>query len=354
MNDDRMESILARSLLGDSVPMKVLRATIARVAASSLNILIEGPTGSGKELVARAIHEASGRAGPLVASNVCAIADTMFEDAMFGHVRGAFTGAICDTRGYVAEAHHGTLFLDEISGLSVNSQAKLLRTIETHQFRPVGGSVDRRSDFRLVVATNVNLAHLEQHGQFRADLRYRVAQLIMRVPSLHERLTDVPLLAAHFLSGCEGIAAKRFSDSALRALQDHDWPGNVRELLNVVECAAVLSPSEVIGRDTVVTALESRTQGANRIGTRRDFLLRRTISVLEQAGWNVDQAAALLGVNPTTVYRRLKRARVRRSSIISADGAASESLSDELHFLAPGLRTHTPENASVPSYQTAK
>ena len=170
-------------LIGDSTAMHHLRAQITRVASSQIPVLIEGPTGSGKELVAQALHRESERKGPLVAVNVCAIADTMFEDAMFGHVRGAFSGAIGDHTGYLLEAHRGTVFLDEIGSLAIGAQIKLLRALETHEFRPVGARGDRTSDFRLIAATNVPLAKAVSEGAFRADLAFRLSGVVIRVPS---------------------------------------------------------------------------------------------------------------------------------------------------------------------------
>ena len=193
-----MSDCMSTLLIGDSLPMRQLRALIARVATSTLSVLIEGETGSGKELVARALHEMSGRSGALVALNVCAVPDSMFEATMFGHVKGAFTGALRDSAGYLTEAHRGTLFLDEVSGLSLTNQVKLLRAIETKEFRPVGARSDQRSDFRLIAASNEDMVHLVEGGQFRRDLAHRLGGIKLTVPPLRDRLEDVPILAAHF------------------------------------------------------------------------------------------------------------------------------------------------------------
>ncbi|HJR63809.1 MAG TPA: sigma 54-interacting transcriptional regulator, partial [Gemmatimonadaceae bacterium] len=228
--------------------MARVRELVRQIAPTELSVLIEGPTGAGKELVAQAMHAASRRSGRLVAFNVCAIAETMFEDALFGHVRGAFTGATSDAAGYLVEADKGTVFLDEISGLAMGMQAKLLRVLETREFRPVGARLDRRSDFRVVAATNEPLATLLAERRIRADLAYRLGGVVIQVPSLRERPEDVPVLACRFMERARascGIAV-RLSGEALHALQQYDWPGNVRELKNVVERAAVLAEGAVV------------------------------------------------------------------------------------------------------------
>ena len=302
------ELAIAQLLIGQSPAMVRLRALIAKVARTSLPILIEGPTGSGKELVAQALHVASGRSGPFVPFNVCAIAETMFEDALFGHVRGAFTGALSDSPGYLVQADKGTAFFDEISGLSLMAQTKLLRAIETREFRPVGGRCDVRSDFRVVAATNRSLEELQEQSAFREDLRHRFGKMILKVPPLAERPEDVMSLAHHFLElasdGCPGFTVR-----AVARLERHDWPGNVRELRSVVESAAALvSGSNRIDGDDIAELLVS----SQRVSVRDDFELRRTLQVLTEVGGNVVLAAEALGVNKTTIYRRLRRARVTR------------------------------------------
>lgn len=294
-------AVLDRELIGDSLPMVRLRALIARVAPSPLPVLIEGPTGSGKELVARTIHRLSGRRGPLIAFNVCAITDSMFEDALFGHVRGAFTGAVHESPGYLAQANEGTVFLDEINGLSLASQAKLLRAIETREFRPVGGQRDVRSDFRVVATTNRPLFELQEHGEFREDLRHRFGKLVIRVPALADRHEDIEQLARAFLFGANPRAT--ISAAAIERLAGYDWPGNVRELRATVEAAAVLTEG-TIGSDDVASLLGD----SNRQQVRLDFAVRATIEAVARANGNVAAAARALGVNKTTVYRRLRRA----------------------------------------------
>jgi DNA-binding NtrC family response regulator len=293
-------------IIGESLPVRQLRSLIAKVAPARVPVLIQGPTGSGKELVAQALHLASGRQGRFVPFNVCAIAETMFEDALFGHARGAFTGATSDMPGYLAEADRGTAFLDEISGLALAAQAKLLRAIETGEYRPVGARGDRRSDFRLVAASNEDIGLLVDDGRFRADLAHRLRAFVVRVPPLAVRLEDVPSLAHHFLraSGLGDVTA--LDDGALEALRAYPWPGNVRELRHVIERAAIIAGTSTVGASAVRLALE---QTAPPLGARtpRAEKDRHLLEVLELVGWDVNEAARLLGAHRATVYRRLKR-----------------------------------------------
>jgi DNA-binding NtrC family response regulator len=291
------------ALIGESAPMRELRATIAVAARSALSVLIQGPTGSGKELVAAALHAESGRTGSFVAFNVCAISDTMFEDALFGHVRGAFTGASDNSPGFLREADRGTAFLDEISGLQSTSQAKLLRALETGEFRPVGGRQDVRTDARIVAATNEDLGVLVAERKFRADLAHRLGGVTIRVPSLAERAEDVPQLVRYFLEHA-GFAALQVSAGALCILQRRSWPGNVRELKNFVEWAAIVARGE-LGVEAVERALATRWLSESGEGLAAEALDLR--KVLARHNWNRARAADELGIHRTTVYRRMEK-----------------------------------------------
>lgn len=293
-------------LLGESAPMVALRSAIQRIAPTPLPVLIEGPTGSGKELVAQVIHARSRRNGRMVAFNVCAIADSMFEDALFGHVRGAFTGAATDSRGFLAEADHGTVFLDEISGLSTPNQAKLLRALETGTFRPVGGSADRRSEFRVLSATNESLPAMVHDGRFRADLLFRLRGFVLRVPPLGHRLEDVPALAFHFASLARGHAAISISPRASAYLQNYHWPGNVRELRHAVECAVMLSDSPFLDRHDFEMALDR--VGDSPLNSAEPFAARDWLKeLLDEHRWDTGRVAEHLGIHRATVYRRMQR-----------------------------------------------
>jgi len=311
-----LDAAVAPAMIGDSEPMLRLRGLIATVGPTRLPVLIHGPTGAGKELVAAAIHAASGRDGAFVPFNVCAISDTMFEDAVFGHVRGAFTGAWADSAGFLREADGGTAFFDEIGGLDPAMQAKLLRAIETGVFRPVGAKRDVVSDFRLVSATNENPGDLVRDRRFRSDFVHRIGAVVLEVPPHRERPGDIPMLVDHFLDA-HAVRRTRVTGEALALLGSHDWPGNVRELRHVVDWAAAMSP-DLIGVDVVRAAMSHRRGHSpvrhDALDTERSAL-RET---LMRHHWNVPAVAEHLGVHRTTLYRRMKRLGIPNGQGISA------------------------------------
>ena len=297
--------VIAHLLIGRSVVMEQLRAQIERIAPTGIPVLIQGPTGAGKELVAEALHARSGRHGRFVPFNVCAIGDGMLEDALFGHVRGAFTGALADARGFLLEADRGTAFFDEIGTLPLTAQVKLLRAVETKRFRPVGGGSDRESDFRVVSATNEDIGMLVRSGRFRADLAQRLAGWVLEVPPLRARLEDIGDLVTHFSRDVRAPEGARFSVCALATLQDYHWPGNVRELRHVVECAAILAPHGSVSRDEIRMVIDGVRRSIAPVTTRErsDPLL----TLLRDLAWDVRAAAEQLGVHRATIYRRLQR-----------------------------------------------
>jgi DNA-binding NtrC family response regulator len=327
MSGDHVHEIL----LGNSTSMQKVRALIERVAPTELSVLIAGPTGSGKELVARAIHLASGRTGKLVSFNVCAIAETMFEDALFGHVRGAFTGAMNSAPGFLREAHGGTAFFDEIGGMNANVQAKLLRAIETQEFRPVGASADVRSDFRLIAAANEDIWNLEQAGRFRADLAHRLSAFVIRVPPLRDHAEDIPLLADAFLRELLGESEVSIGKEALHLLTRYEWLGNVRELRHVVRSAVILGGTGKLRPEDIRETLSWRARSTPSL-PERSLADRRLMEVLEECGWDTDVAARQLSVHRTTIYRRMKRVgvakRVRNTSD-TVDAHASHAAMEE-------------------------
>lgn len=308
----RIEEIL----LGESPAIRRVRELVQKVAPTRLSVLVHGPTGAGKELVAQALHLLSGRSGPFVAFNVCAIAESLFEDALFGHVRGGFTGATDSSPGFLLEAQAGTIFLDEIGGLPLAAQTKLLRALETRQFRPVGAAADRSSDFRVVTATNENVGHLTAAGRFRRDLLHRLDGAVIEVPGLNERRKDIPLLAHHFAliarsgrtSAANGQSAPPITESAIELLVHHPWPGNVRELRTVIERAGALADEDCIDAGAVKSALRMRVPGASKaiVGI-CPARYERMLEVLNVHGWDVDATAAALGVHRATVYRTMRR-----------------------------------------------
>lgn len=301
---------LKRWLVGESARLQELRSLILRIAPSFLAVWVEGETGVGKEQVALALHAASGRTGRFVAVNVTALADTMFEDALFGHERGAFTGAVGERRGYLEEADGGTLFLDEIGGLSLSAQSKLLRAIETKTFRRVGGHTDRTSNFRVVVAANEPLGPLVATGRFRADLAFRLRGAFIQVPTLRARPDDIGVLANHFLSRGETPDSGRLSVDAMRWLRTQSWWGNVRELRQLLDCAQVMSSDgtvglhdlrvarSMVGLGTSLTSREARADSSAR---------GELLAILVRHDWNTEAVARELRIDRTTVYRRMRR-----------------------------------------------
>lgn len=286
--------------------MRELRALIARVAPLRMPVLIEGATGTGKELAAALLHRDSGRTGSLVAFNVCALGDSMFEDALFGHVKGAYTGAVAEALGFLREANGGTAFFDEISGLPLPLQAKLLRAIESGVFRPIGASRDAMSDFRTVAATNELLRELVDAGRFREDLMHRLSGITIRMPTLAERVDDIPELARHFVRRASGRDMP-VGPSAMELLQETPWPGNVRELKQVIDASVAFAHRE-LDTQAVYAALAHRSVSVARPRVVMDLAERRElVTVLERASGDTGRAAQLLGVHRATVYRRMKR-----------------------------------------------
>ena len=303
MRDARADMTLG-ALLGDSSPMRQVREIIAAIAPTTLPVLILGPTGSGKELAARAIHAMSDRAGALVCFNAAAVSESMFEDTLFGHVRGAFTGAVSDHNGYLAEADNGSLFLDEVASMGTAVQAKLLRAIETGEYRALGGRSNARSQFRVISAANEDMSALARERRFRGDLLHRLAGVVIELPSLSDRREDIPLLARHFLSS-DGHCDVTLDDDAADMLYERHWPGNVRELRHVMSLVRALSGSRVTSA-VLRRALGLRLQPD--IALVADAPERRELTdALERNRWDPERAADELGIHRTTLYRRMKR-----------------------------------------------
>ncbi|AZQ10871.1 Nitrogen assimilation regulatory protein [Shewanella khirikhana] len=247
---------LSRTLVGETDAMIKLRRELSRGAPLQLAVMIQGETGTGKEVVARAIHDLSPRAGkPFVAINCAAIPENLLESELFGYVKGAFSGADKDKKGLIAQAQEGTLFLDEIGDMPLNLQSKLLRVLESYQYRPVGGQEEVSADFRLVTATHVDLKTQIQQGGFRRDLYYRLCQYPLSLPPLRERRDDLPLLVQHFIQQFNREQQRQvpgIRHGAFKALYGHDFPGNVRELKNLIEYACALTPDhEEISQDNL-------------------------------------------------------------------------------------------------------
>jgi DNA-binding NtrC family response regulator len=301
-------------MIGESAAMKRLRAEITAVAASEIPVLISGETGAGKELVAHQLHLQSGRRGAFVPVNACAPSDTMFEAAMFGHRRGAFTGAIADGPGYFIEADHGTLFLDEICSMASQSQAKLLRAIDTGHVRPIGGRADTVSTCRIVTASNRVLMDEVANGSFRSDLYYRIAACEIVVPPLRERREDIVPLFLHHLDALDptGRAPRDVSTAALDHLLHHPWPGNVRELRHAAWIASVRAAGAQRIETVHLTSATVRLRpslGATGLAHLSDSAPQdqALLESLMRNAWQTVAVARELGVSRKTVYARMKR-----------------------------------------------
>lgn len=318
---DLHERYRLHNIIGKSRPMQTVFELIEQVADTDATVLVEGETGTGKELVARAIHQLSGRhAGPFVAVNCSALPESLLESELFGHVRGAFTGAARDKTGRFEAAAGGTIFLDEIGDISPTIQVKLLRVLQEHRIERVGGEQPMAVDIRVISATNRALAELVAHGQFRQDLLYRLRVIPVELPPLRERRDDIPLLAQHFVERFRaqtGRPIEGLDADALALLVDYRWPGNVRELENVIEYAFVKArrglitpshlPPELIRDASTVLAPAALGVVVPTARPRRGQLERDTIQqALTAAGWNVSRAARRLRISRTTLYKRMR------------------------------------------------
>lgn len=304
-------------MIGDSIPMRALRQQIAIAAPTNGRILIFGESGTGKELAARAIHRASERASmPFVELNCAAIPEELIESELFGHRKGAFTGATQLKRGKFEQADAGTLLLDEVGDMSLKVQAKVLRVLEEQRFEPVGSNAPVTVDVRIIAATNKRLDEEMERGTFRADLFYRLNVVPFEIPPLRERREDVPLLADHFnrkYAQRYGRTQKTFTEDALDRLQSYDWPGNVRELRNTVERVVIMCAQETVDAADLPAlghsdgaALPSRYNFASyregRDAYERDYILRK----LSECDGNMTRTAEAMGIDRSHLYRRMK------------------------------------------------
>jgi DNA-binding NtrC family response regulator len=296
-------------LVGRSAAIQQVRELVRTAASTDAHVLIEGETGTGKEVVARAIHALGRRAtGSFVPVNCAAIPETLAESEFFGHVRGAFTGALQERPGVLQLADRGTLFLDEVEDLSPALQAKLLRVVQDREVRPLGGSASRRVDVRLVAASNRDLWRMVEAGEFRRDLYYRLRVFAIRLPALRERREDLPLLIEHFVRRFNRTQATSFHlppSPVLRPLLEHGWPGNVRELENVLESLLVLAHASGRALDDLLRQRD--TPAAGLVVDERQRILR----VLEDHRWNRQRAASALGISRVTLWRRMERHGIR-------------------------------------------
>lgn len=307
-------------LVGQSNAIEQIKQQIARVAPANSTALVRGESGVGKELVARAIHMNSPRRnGPLICLNCAALTETLLESELFGHERGAFTGATEQKIGKFESAHRGTIFLDEIGEMKPSTQAKLLRVLEGQPFERVGGGKSIQVDVRVVAATNVELEVAVQDGRFRRDLYFRLQVVEIHVPPLRDRREDIPILAIHFLNRLSHEVGRRlrgFSDVAMQRLMRYDWPGNVRELRNVIERAVVLgSGDEINEKDILLSSLAappSTFTNEYRPITLDEMERDHIAATLAHTEWNKSQTATILGIERSTLDRKIQRYNLAR------------------------------------------
>jgi two-component system nitrogen regulation response regulator NtrX len=318
------------AMVGASTALEAVRELIAKVGPTAARVLITGENGTGKELVARALHESSPRRDqPLIEVNCAAIPSELIESELFGHMKGSFTGAFADRAGKFEQADGGTLFLDEVGDMSLSAQAKLLRVLQEGVVTRIGGAKSIQVDVRVLAATNKDLESEIAEGRFREDLLYRLNVVPIEVPPLRERLEDIPALVAHFaeqLASGAGVPGKTFADDAIERLQERGWPGNIRELRNAVERALILSPGKVIAAadidrllpasdgallSAVTEAGGSQTFETFKQEAEKSFLAQK----LREHDWNVSETARSLKMPRSNLYKKIERYGLTRESV---------------------------------------
>ncbi len=308
------------TMIGNSPSMQEVYKTIGRVARSESTVLITGETGTGKELVAAILHRSSSYSGgPMVKVNCAALPETLLESELFGHEKGAFTGAVNQRKGRFETANKGTIFLDEIGEMTLSTQKKLLRVLQEREFERVGGNVSVKVDTRVIAATNKNLAHEVREGRFREDLYYRLNVISLYLPPLRERTDDIPRLVEHFLHKHRynpGAAPAKISPQALDLLMEHNWPGNVRELENIIERAVVLAQGTVIGEDHIrfssadqrhfIDLADRVRKGTPMSEVRQEVERKMLIEAISQSSGDRVAASALLGIDLHELQQKLE------------------------------------------------
>ena len=319
------------TLIGESRSLRRVRELIGQIANSTAPALICGESGTGKELAARALHsQGPRRDAPFVAVNCAAMSDTLIDSELFGHERGAFTGAVASHKGLFEAAHGGVLFLDEIGDVPLPTQVRLLRALQEGEIRPVGAALSRQVDVRVIAATNADLERAMREGRFREDLYYRISTFRLDIPPLRERREDIPLIAQHLLEKIakkNGRPVRGFTDAALATLVGHHWPGNVRELNNAIEHAATLCTTERVdlqhlpsfvsaggaahtrraGATPLVGSISSAPYSTVRARLLDDFELRYLSDLMTASGGNLSEAARRSGIDRSNLRRLLRR-----------------------------------------------
>ena len=301
-------------IIGDSEPLKKVLKEVEKVAPADSSVIITGESGTGKELVARAIHSNSSRKYfPLISVHCGALSESLLESELFGHEKGAFTGAAFNRKGRFEMADGGTIFLDEIGTISAKMQIELLRVLESKTFMRVGGNKDISSDFRVICATNRNLKEMVNSGTFREDLFYRLNVVNIKIPPLRERIGDIPGLVDHFIKKyCTSMSRNMISidPAAMKHLESFEYPGNVRELENMIERAIVVGNGKVIrlkdfpmGKEVIISSIESLD----------DLEKKHIAKILEKYNWNISRSAKALNVDRATLYNKIKKYKLKKN-----------------------------------------
>ncbi len=311
------------TLIGDSQKMAEIKQQIFRASESNSRVLILGASGTGKELVARLLHDKSSRAnGPFVEVNCAAIPQELIESELFGHEKGSFTGATERKSGKFELADKGTLFLDEVGDMTLQTQAKVLRVIETQVFQRVGGSKNIKVDVRLIAATNKDIAEEVRKGNFREDLYFRLNVIPLTLPTLRERLEDIPQLTHHLIESFaseNGMRPKKIAPDALKLFQNYDWPGNIRELKNIVERLIIMVPSPTVTSEDIEALGIFRISGAGPSLKEYDYFNRKTlkdardsfekdfiIKKLEENNWNISKTSEAIAIERSNLHKKIK------------------------------------------------
>ncbi len=314
--EGELEADSGKKLVGKSPVMQEIYKYIGQLSLNKLTVLLQGESGTGKEMIARVIHESGSKGKPFVAVNCSALMETLLESELFGHVNGAFTGAIRDKKGKFELAGDGTIFLDEISEMSLSVQSKLLRVLQEKEFEKIGGETTIKMNARIITATNKNLEQLVKEGKFREDLYYRLKVFTINVPPLRDRREDIPLLAMHFIDIVNKEVhknVKKIPYDVMELIQNHNWVGNVRELENTLRQAVVLCKSDVLDKDSILLSKPKPDHLPN-----YDFNLsleevekKHIKYVLDNINWDKKRACQILGISKPTLYSKLEKYNIK-------------------------------------------
>lgn len=315
--DEVHDSRVGKKLVGKSPAMQEIYKFIGQLSLNKLTVLLQGDSGTGKEMIARVVHESGSKDKPFVAVNCSALMETLLESELFGHVNGAFTGAIRDKKGKFELAGDGTIFLDEISEMSPSVQSKLLRVLQEKEFERIGGENSIKMNARIITATNKNLEELVKEGKFREDLYYRLKVFTINVPSLQERKEDIPLLAMHFVDIVNHEVHKKVKKipyDVMETIQNHNWVGNVRELENTLRQAVVLCKSDVLDKDSILLAKVKPDHLPDYdYHMSLDQVEKKHIKyVLDNINWDKRNACEILGISKPTLYSKLQKYDIKK------------------------------------------